>query len=239
VASVGHVAIGLLLARAYPARSPRERHVARASFAGLALLPDADVIGVSLGLVDGTLWGHRGYSHSLLFAAVVAVGAFLLAPRWDVGRWTASLLAFVAVSSHGLLDAITFDSRGIPFFWPLVDTRLAFPWRVIPPAPHGIAYLSHRGLGVTLVEALYFLPILLAALAPWNAFRRLAPWRRRPLAQATGLVCAAALLVLGSLALGHTLLGRTRLVEAFRDSGRSVHSRATQPVPPAAARSGA
>ena len=35
-----------------------------------AVLPDADVIGFAFGIDYGDLLGHRGLSHSLLFAAV-------------------------------------------------------------------------------------------------------------------------------------------------------------------------
>ena len=50
MASIGHVAVGMLLGRAYEARSVRERVVALTTFGGLALLPDADVALVALGL---------------------------------------------------------------------------------------------------------------------------------------------------------------------------------------------
>ncbi len=38
----------------------------------LSVLPDIDVIGFKLGVHYGDLWGHRGLTHSLLFAAVIA-----------------------------------------------------------------------------------------------------------------------------------------------------------------------
>ena len=37
-----------------------------------AIVPDADVIGVPLGIPFGSVLGHRGLSHSLLFAAAFA-----------------------------------------------------------------------------------------------------------------------------------------------------------------------
>jgi inner membrane protein len=222
MASVGHVAVGLLLARAYPARSSGERHLARWGFTGLALLPDADVIGVSLGLADGSLWGHRGYSHSLVFAAVIAATVTWLVPRRDASRPLVMLLAFAAVASHGVLDALTFDSRGIPFLWPFHEMRIASPWRVIPPAPHGMAYLSQRALDVALVELLYFSAVFAVALAP----RR---WRwqvrgpcPRPALDASARIGAAAVLVLASLAVSHLVLGRSSLVAALRDSPSEV-----------------
>ena len=43
-----------------------------------AMLPDADVIGFGLGIEYGDSWGHRGASHSLVFAAVAALFATAL-----------------------------------------------------------------------------------------------------------------------------------------------------------------
>ena len=39
-----------------------------------AALPDVDSIGYRLGIPYDSLWGHRGLTHSLLAAAVLAVG---------------------------------------------------------------------------------------------------------------------------------------------------------------------
>jgi inner membrane protein len=41
-------------------------------WSALSLLPDADVVGFSLGLEYGDPWGHRGATHSLAFALAVA-----------------------------------------------------------------------------------------------------------------------------------------------------------------------
>src|SRR6266478_9248273 len=49
--------------------------------AACAMLPDADSIGFRLGIHYGDLWGHRGFTHSLLFAGVVAVG--VMAALWN------------------------------------------------------------------------------------------------------------------------------------------------------------
>ena len=40
--------------------------------AGCAALPDVDALGYKLGVPYESLWGHRGLTHSLLAAAVVA-----------------------------------------------------------------------------------------------------------------------------------------------------------------------
>jgi inner membrane protein len=136
------------------------------TFAGLALFPDADVLGLSFGLTDHGPYGHRGYSHSLLFAVAVAAVAFAVARRWGTRPWFTAVLAFLAVTSHGILDAMTYRTRGIPFFWPFEETRVTFPWRPIPPAPTGVRFFSQRGLEVVAVELVYFMPLVLAAISP-------------------------------------------------------------------------
>jgi inner membrane protein len=43
-----------------------------------AVLPDVDVIGFEFGIPYGDFWGHRGFTHSLVFAAVLAGAVILL-----------------------------------------------------------------------------------------------------------------------------------------------------------------
>jgi inner membrane protein len=177
------------------------------TFAGLALLPDADVLGLSLGLADHGPYGHRGYSHSLLFAAAIAGVAFWVARRWGTRPWFTAALAFLAVCSHGILDAMTYRTRGIPFFWPLEDMRVVFPWRPIPPAPTGISFFSKRGLEVVGVELVYFMPLLVAAVSPGLAtWRRwlghLGGWFRRSSALDGGPVLPVAVVGAGTRATG-------------------------------------
>src|SRR5713226_760716 len=42
-----------------------------------SMLPDVDVIGFAFGIRYGDLWGHRGMTHSLLFAAVIGFAVAL------------------------------------------------------------------------------------------------------------------------------------------------------------------
>src|SRR4029453_11647098 len=81
VASFGHVAVGIFAGRAHGAQTPRASLGMMAGFSALAMLPDADVLPVALGIPDTGLFGHRGLTHTLLFALVVAVAAALMARR--------------------------------------------------------------------------------------------------------------------------------------------------------------
>ena len=81
------------------------------------------------------------------------------------------------MTSHGILDAMTYRTRGIPFFWPFDETRIVFPWRPIPPAPTGVEFFSKRGLEVVAVELVYFMPLVIAGIAP--GLTRIGGWLRR------------------------------------------------------------
>jgi len=134
--------------------------------AACAIAPDADVIGVAFGIPFRGALGHRGLSHSLLFAAVFAAVVVALAFRLrpaDVSRQRLWLYFFLAIASHGVLDALTNGGPGIAFFAPLDDTRYFFPWRPILVSPLGVRpFLSIWGLRVLENEAIWvWLPCLL------------------------------------------------------------------------------
>ena len=173
MASFGHIAVGLALGRlGARAASPGRRAAAMLALAVLALLPDADVIAFKLGIAYEAPWGHRGASHSLVFAVLVslAVAAGTRVARGPARE--AGLLAFAAVGSHGLLDAMTTGGLGAALLWPFTSARYFLPLRPIPVAPIGAGMLSARGLYVVMVELLLFLPLCGYALWPR---RRAAP----------------------------------------------------------------
>jgi len=46
-----------------------------------SVIPDIDVIGFRFGIRYGDFWGHRGFTHSLVFAAVLASAVVFLGCR--------------------------------------------------------------------------------------------------------------------------------------------------------------
>lgn len=56
------------------------------------MLPDADVLSFKFGVAYGNVFGHRGFTHSLVFAFVVPLLCVLIGRRWFRG-WADSLLA--------------------------------------------------------------------------------------------------------------------------------------------------
>jgi inner membrane protein len=126
--------------------------------AGIAasILPDLDVVTLRLGLHYTHELGHRGASHSLLFAGIVAlVGAG--ACRALHTRFTRALwFLFLATASHGVLDAFTNGGLGIAFLWPWSGHRYFFPVQPIEVSPLGLRpFLSARGIEVLLSEVLW------------------------------------------------------------------------------------
>lgn len=134
----------------------------------LAMLPDADALGYALGVPYESLWGHRGITHSLLFALVAgAVVAWLFVRLASLSRlfmlhcW---MIFSFSIASHGLLDACTTGGLGIAFFAPFKETRYFFPAevRLIRVSPIGVtSFFSTWGLNVIRSEAVWvWLPCL-------------------------------------------------------------------------------
>jgi inner membrane protein len=143
--------------------------------AACAAVPDLDVVGVWLGAGWGHVLGHRGITHSLAFAAVLAalVAAAFRGRRGSrLGPW---LLLFAATASHGVLDAMTDGGLGIAFLAPFDDGRHFLPWRPIPVSPIGLSrFFSARGAAVMRAEiVLVWLPALVVALGAiaWRWWR--------------------------------------------------------------------
>src|SRR6185369_3402778 len=64
-----------------------------------SIIPDLDVIGFRFGVRYGDFWGHRGFAHSLVFAALLSgATAVLLFTRVkaDVGRFSLFAYLFLA-----------------------------------------------------------------------------------------------------------------------------------------------
>src|SRR5215471_8091928 len=66
MASVGHIAVSMAASRVHD-RSRGFHWPTAVSWAALSMLPDADVIGLPLGVAYTAPWGHRGATHSFVF----------------------------------------------------------------------------------------------------------------------------------------------------------------------------
>ena len=128
-------------------------------WSALSFLPDADVIGFPFGIRYADEWGHRGASHSLMFAVVVGAAVGALAPRFKRPALRTAITSILVIASHPLLDTLTNGGLGIALFWPFDLTRYFAPWRPIPVSPIGLGFISPYGMFVALVEIVVFLPL--------------------------------------------------------------------------------
>lgn len=121
-----------------------------------AILPDADVISFALGIRYRDLLGHRGLSHSLLFA--LALGWLIVAvcfPAVKMKRiWLAGYF-FIVTFSHACLDALTNGGLGVALLAPFSNARYFFPWRPIAVSPIGADFFTARGGEVMLSELVW------------------------------------------------------------------------------------
>lgn len=133
-----------------------------------SVIPDLDVIGFRFGVRYGDFWGHRGFTHSLVFAALLAGAVALLELRHRVpgiGKFSVFAYVFLATASHGLLDAMTSGGLGVAFFSPFDNRRYFLPWRPILVSPIGVTrFFSARGYAILQSELLWiWLPAILFA----------------------------------------------------------------------------
>jgi len=120
----------------------------------VSVLPDLDVISFHFHLPYAQDFGHRGASHSLLFAGLLALlgaSAFYFF-RASITRVFSFL--FLAAASHGLLDAFTNGGSGIAFFWPFSATRYFAPFHPIEVSPLTLSRIMSARLGDVLLSEL-------------------------------------------------------------------------------------
>jgi inner membrane protein len=154
--AISHPAVTLALAPAFGA--PR---AALAAGAMLSVLPDADSLGFWMGVPYDAPLGHRGLTHSLPFAALLALIAFgalrrASRPVRALAPGLLFLFLFLCAASHGVLDALTDGGLGVAFFAPFSNERYFFPWRPILVSPISIAgFFDARGLRVLASEVIW------------------------------------------------------------------------------------
>ncbi len=143
----------------------------------LSAAPDLDAFGYFAGVPYEAWYGHRGCTHSLAFAALVAL---LLTPwlakKNDLPRRRVFAFLFAAAASHGLVDMATNGGLGIATLWPFSTERLFWPLTPIEVPPLGIrAFFSEWGLHVLASEFVWlWLPAIVVG-AIGLAVRRRSP----------------------------------------------------------------
>ncbi len=115
-----------------------------------SIVPDLDVIGFGFGIRYSDMLGHRGLTHSILFAAALgALLSFTLFRNAQGGYGVVFLFLFLSTLSHTLLDMLTNGGLGVALFAPFSNERYFFPWRPIEVSPIGLgSFFSERGVRV-------------------------------------------------------------------------------------------
>jgi inner membrane protein len=147
--------------------------------AASAALPDADALFHGLFDVPALdLFEHRGFTHSLTFAAAWgALVAFLAWRRHPAITASAAtrlgLVIFAVTASHGLLDAMTDGGTPIHLLAPFSDEGYFAPWRPIPVAPISArSFLGPWGVRVITAEVVRVWLPFLATLVVAEVVRR-------------------------------------------------------------------
>ena len=151
---ITHSVFALLLGRIFQLANMPKRFWLLA--VACTMLPDLDVIGFSIGIAYGDPLGHRGFSHSLVFALLVSICVVAIAfrqPEFRPLRLHLLVFYFLVTASHGLFDAMTNGGLGIAFFAPFDDTRYFLPFRPIQVSPIGLAdFIRWGGMRVLIRE---------------------------------------------------------------------------------------
>ena len=135
----------------------------RLLFAGilLSLLPDLDVILLYMGVPWSSVYGHRGFTHSLAFALICGV---LMAICFRQRSMQSLIFGFCIVASHAVLDAMTWGGQGVALYWPLSNTRLHMPFQPLPASPMSIdSFMRWGGFVLRSELRIIWMPLLSSA----------------------------------------------------------------------------
>jgi inner membrane protein len=155
---ITHAAVAVAAGIAFPPRNMPNHFWALSVVC--SIIPDADVMGLSLGIPYHHFLGHRGFFHSPFFALLMSifiVTVFFRGTEKFSGDWFFYFIFFFLLSaSHGILDAFTNGGLGIALLSPFDLTRYFFPWTPIMVSPIGLkAFFSQWGLMVMKSEFLW------------------------------------------------------------------------------------
>jgi inner membrane protein len=124
-----------------------------------SVVPDLDALGFWAGVPYGSALGHRGITHSLFVAAVLAAVLSALRVLKQSGeRWSVQvyLFLFISAASHGVVDAFTNGGLGVALLAPFTQQRYFMPLRPIRVSPIGVSsFISERGLAILASEVIW------------------------------------------------------------------------------------
>lgn len=123
-----------------------------------SVIPDIDVVTFHFGIPYQSQWGHRGFTHSVVFALVLAALLTRLHRRLHSKPWIIFCFCFLSCLSHALLDAMTNGGLGVALYWPFSLERVFSPFRPIQVSPIGTGrFFTEKGLKVITSELIWVL----------------------------------------------------------------------------------
>lgn len=161
---IAHGLIGMsIIAAAHPSRPNQSAVRCYLAGAALAICPDLDFI-LTWFLQYEAHW-HRGFSHSMVFAVVVAVVAAVVTHRLQLKF---VVLYGLAALSHGLCDTLVSVREGVQLLWPFSSYRFSLGIYEYPdvltiyyqPSPDILMISGLKPmLRLGMIELIVFLPI--------------------------------------------------------------------------------
>lgn len=152
---LGHTAAGLAIHDVYAkGRSTLSLWKTLALVIVLTNLPDIDVL---VGLIvhgNGNFF-HRGPTHSLLFALVIALLASNVWRRWSRIPKLNFLFCFLLLLSHVVADAVL-TSSPVSFWWPL-ELHLSTGYSGWREVIQSVLFGAFRDLGIIVVSGMIIL----------------------------------------------------------------------------------
>lgn len=128
-------------------------------------VPDIDTFSYLFAIDERHPLGHRGLTHSGVFALALAFTVMTIFYRsYRLNRtqwWGCYIWFFVITLFHGIFDALVDAALGVAFFWPLSLERYRFAWRPLMDVPIRFSeFLSIRFWHAQWIECQFFALIL-------------------------------------------------------------------------------
>lgn len=180
---IAHIFVAGMLGKTYTADTMPARFWVLSAVC--SVLPDIDILGYYFRIRYTDMLGHRGFTHSLMFALLVSVlvvvFAFPAIQRSSKKWWGLILFFFVVTASHGILDSMSARGMGVGFFIPVDNTRYSLPWRFPFASPVSVSrFFSRAGLDILIEEIIWiWTPMLLLYACMW-LYRKQRQPRTRP-----------------------------------------------------------
>jgi inner membrane protein len=186
-----HAAASIALGKAYTGQK-MPWHFWALSIA-CAVLADVDILGSHLGIGFWGMFGHRGITHSVIFAALLGLAAtefFSRTSDLEISKKSLFLYFFIVAASHGILDALVDGVQGVAFLAPFDSIRYFLPWRPIHSSPIGMGFFSREGVAVIMNEIRWvWIPSAAIILARIFADRWIAARNQSELTEAIETTC--------------------------------------------------